>query len=381
MPQKSPTYNHLVIVGTHSARTRGDSRRGFVVPAVLVVLVALSISLTGALSFVTSEHNVVTNWEAQEDAFRIAQAGLDDFLANRVTYGFATNPPGVLEAVDIPIEGGTAEVILERIRPATGNTAAMYVIRSTGVIPGPRPTDPDARRTVAQMATYQPGTMRVRAGWTSLTGLHKNGAAGTISGVDACGVEPTIAGVSVPTPPGMSTSGPFSPTGSPGLENLGTVQAAIDSVGVDWPNIRNQSAITPDIVIPGDSWPNFSNPNYWPVIHVTGNFSLPGNGRGVLIVTGNLTINGNRRWDGIVLAGGRVTGNGNNRVIGATISGLDAMIQADPQAWAVSQGLNSVGNGNKTYQYSSCNVAQALGAFGGLRPIQNAWMDNWPVDS
>jgi type II secretory pathway pseudopilin PulG len=378
------TRTHTSIAGATSDSTRAprrhDSRRGFVIPVILVVLVALSISLTGALSFVTSEQAVLTNLEAQEEAFRIAQTGLDEFFANRASLGFASSPPGALESVDIPIGRGTAHVVLERIRAGSADTATVYVVRSTGIIPGPRPTDPDARRTVAQLATFQPATMRVRAGWTSLTGLHKNGAAGTISGVDHCGVAPTVAGVAVPTPPGMTTSGPFSPTGAPGLENLGSVEQAIDSLGIDWPGIRDQSALTPDIVIPGGSWPSFSNPNYWPVIHVTGNFSLPSTGRGILIVTGNLTINGNRHWDGIVLAGQRVTGNGNNTVLGATISGLDAMIQNDPQAWANAQGRNSVGNGTKTYQYSSCNVAQALGAFGGLRPIQNAWMDNWPVD-
>jgi hypothetical protein len=322
----------------------------------------------------------VDNVNSQEAAFRIAQRGLNTFLANRAGLGFTSNPPAVLEEVDIAVENGTAEVVLERIRPAVGNSAAVYVVRSTGIIPGPRPIDPPARRTVAQVATYQAGTMSVRAGWMSLTGLQKNGTAGSISGVDQCGAQPNIAGVSVPNPPGFSVSGNFNPTGTPPLETFPTVQSAMDEVGIDWAGIRGMTSITPDIVIPGGSWPSFSDPNYWPVIHVTGNYSLPGTGRGILIVTGDLSISGNKTWDGIVLVGRHLTSNGNNKVYGATISGLDAMIQPDPQAWATAQGQNAVGNGNKTYQYNSCHVASALSAFGGFTPIENAWVDNWPVD-
>jgi hypothetical protein len=222
--------------------------------------------------------------------------------------------------------------------------------------------------------------MSTRAGWMSLTGLQKNGTSGSISGVDQCGMQPNIAGVSVPNPPGFSDSGNFNPTGTPPLETFPSVQSAINSLGIDWQGIRNMTSITPDIVIPGGSWPSFSNPNYWPVIHVTGNYNLPGTGRGILIVTGNLSISGNKTWDGIILVGTHLTSNGNNKVYGATISGLDAILQPDPQAWATAQGQNAVGNGNRTYHYNSCYVASALSSFGGLSPITNAWVDNWPVE-
>ena len=70
----------------------------------------------------------------------------------------------------------------------------------------------------------------------------------------------------------------------------------------------------------------FSDPDYSPIIHVAGDFSLPTTGRGILIVTGGgLTLSGNRTWEGIVMVGEHATSNGNNKVYGATYTGLGWM--------------------------------------------------------
>ena len=254
--------------------------------------------------------------------------------------------------------------MLERLRLQLGGDPALYVIRSTGVIPGPRAQDPDARRTVAQLAEWQSGTMTAKAGWMSLTGLHENGSSGTISGEDRCAVAPDVPGVSVPEDPGFTTSGSFEPDGTPPLEEYDDMEDLVEELGIDWPGIADQSALTPDVVIPGGSWPSFSDPDYWPVIHVTGD---------------GLTIIGDTTWEGIVLVGEHLTSNGNGKVYGATYTGLDAILAADPEQWALDLGQNSVGNGNKRFQYDSCMVAAAMESFGGLSVMDNVWMDNWPA--
>jgi hypothetical protein len=227
---------------------------------------------------------------------------------------------------------------------------------------------PAAERTVAQYVYWQSNPIRVLAGWTSVTGLDKNGNSGSLSGNDGCGAQPAVAGVAVGSPGYTGHTGPTS--GSPPIQNLGTQQQAYQATGIDWPGIVNGNAITPDITIPPGSWPSFASPGYWPVIKIVGSYTLPGDGRGTLIVTGDLTISGNKTWNGVILTGGNLTSNGNNTVQGAVISGLNVGL-----GQVVSQG--AVGNGNKTYQYNSCMIASAAARFAALRIYPNAWLDNW----
>ena len=357
-----------------------DDRRGFALPVAIFVITFLTISLAAITAMISSERRVLDNSLAQVEALSLAQSGLDLFLEDRAAYGFVVAPPALLEETRIDLPSGYADVTLEQIRPAVAGSDPLYVVRSLGVLTDPALSGtPLAQRIVAQYARWTTGTMDVRSGWMSLTGLIKNGTAGTISGTDRCGVEPDVAGVSVPNPPGFTTSGNFMPDGDPPVEDMGTPSQAADLVNIDWAGIVDGSALTPDIRIPPDGWPDFSDPNYWPVILVEGNWLIPTDGRGILITTGNVTVSGAIEWDGIILAGGHATGNGNNQVHGATISGLNIMLADDPDAAAAAMGTNSTGNGNKTYEYDSCMVKQALENFGGLATYPDAWTDNWPT--
>jgi hypothetical protein len=229
---------------------------------------------------------------------------------------------------------------------------------------------------VTRYANWQLGSLDVRAAWTSLTGLTKNGGSGTISGVDACGLLPAVGGVAVPTNPGYSQNGGSSvPAGTPNILHLGaTPEAAADSINIDWDAIVNDGAIPFDLTIPPAAWPGFPA-GYWPVIYINnpgGTYALPNSGRGILIVRGNFTISGSKSWDGIILVGGAYTSNGNNTVEGAVVTGLNIQL-------GEAVGVSDVGNGNKTYRYSSCKVASALGAQAQLRVLPNTWYDGWAL--
>ena len=67
-----------------------------------------------------------------------------------------------------------------------------------------------------------------------------------------------------------------------------------------------------------------------------------------------------------------------DKVYGATYTGLAAIFAADPEQWAEDLGQDSVGNGNKRFQYDSCMIASAMESFRGLSVFDNGWMDNWP---
>jgi Tfp pilus assembly protein PilX len=348
------------------------ARRGAALPMVILITVLLTLSLTAAFTLNSSELRIVDNQQEQLEAFAIAESGRERYLSDRASFGF-NGEPAASESVRVVLTNGYADVVVTRMRASAGNAPGLYALRARGTRTVARqPGVPAAVRTVGQFLMWQTGTMNIHAAWTSLSGLHKNGGSGTLSGIDGCGAMPNVSGVAVPTAPGYTQNGGSSvPTGGPPpIKILGPQPASDDSVKIDWNGIVNGNAITPTITIPGQAWPSFADPNYWPIIKVNGDFTLPGDGRGMLIVTGTMTISGSRSWDGVLMVGGNLTSNGNNTVQGAVVSGLNRKLGA-----VVPQG--DVGNGNKTYRFNSCNVSRALSNFGGLVPYQNAWVDNW----
>jgi hypothetical protein len=143
-------------------------------------------------------------------------------------------------------------------------------------------------------------------------------------------------------------------------------------IKIDWKGIVAGTSLTPDITLPGGAWPNFADPNYWPVIYIdqAAAWSLPASGRGMLVVRRNMIINGSLNWDGIILVGGSLSSSGNNNVSGAVVTGLNMILGEVVTP-------SDLGNGNKTYTYDSCKVASAAARFTGLSALRNTSADNW----
>ena len=358
------------------------SRSGFALPLVLLTLVIATVGLLALFNLMGTDRRGVDNLSEQLRAFEMAQSGLEQYLARRESLtvwvadsgrwmkGVTMMPPARAESLRIAVPGGHADVVLQRLRAGVGQTRSLYVVRSKGVSTTARLRgSPQAERTLAQFAYWNTTPIKVLAAWTSLSGLQKNGTSGVLTGDDACSAQPPVAGVGVPNSPGYI--GPTAPvSGNPPILTMGTVDQAVTTVGIDWNAIVNQDAVPADVTIPGGAWPSFADPNYWPVIRVNGDFTLPSAGRGILIVTGALTISGSDMWSGVVLVGGNIISNGNNTVDGGAISGLNV-------AFGASMPPSSLGNGNKTFEYNSCNIERAGRRFASLRPFPNAWMDNW----
>ncbi len=341
-----------------------QGRSGFAVPAALLTILVLTVAIAAGFSIASAERRSAEDQKAQITAFKLAEQGLETFLIKRDSLGFIIIPPGASDVVRITLPGGYADVELDRIRAPQGSLAGLYVIRSRGTqTSGAFAGTPQGVRTVAQYALWEPASMQVLGGWTAMSGFQKNGNSGTLGGNDACGDSAAVAGVIVPLIPGYSGKSGMA-SGNPPVDSV-----TKDSVHIDWPGIVNASIITPNITIPGGTWPSFADTTYYPVIRVNGDFSLPGSGRGTLIVTGNFTISGSTGWKGVLLVGGSMTSNGNNGVEGATVSGLNVKLN---QTVAV-----STANGTKNYTYNSCEVAKAMSALGALVPLPNTWVDNW----
>jgi hypothetical protein len=225
--------------------------------------------------------------------------------------------------------------------------------------------------------------------WTSLSGLHKNGVAGDITGFDACSND-SLAGVAVPD--GLMTGKDEAITGDPDVLEMGTKEEMADAIKIDWNGIVNATnpAIAPDYIVclPGTygydpdwgpcvPWPSstlFANPDFWPTIVINGSSPLPTDGKGTLIVTGNLTFGGGDKWDGIILVGGMIKDNGSGNIAGAVVTGLNIK---RPEPWPDTVDVSSKAEGTKDYTFDSCKVAAAAAGQSKLSHIPNAWIDNW----
>jgi hypothetical protein len=359
-------------------------RSGFALPMSILVIGFLTATVMAAFARTGAEIRTVDNQQAQQHAFALANAGLENFMSgNR----FGRNRPDTFVVANV----GHAVVRVDTVRRATlsGDTS-MYLVHSRAVLGGSGAGRPRATRVVAQFAERPPTKIQVLSSWTSLSGLIKNGSSGVITGHDACaGSSTVLPGVALPDGGYTQQGSGNVVAGNPPVEEMGTQTEMASQINIDWNGIRDpiSPTITPDIVVckpgtygydaargPCGSFPTAStftnNPNYWPVIVINGSSSLPANGRGFLIVTGDLTFGGGDKWDGIVMVGGKIVDNGSGNIAGAVISGLNVLL-------GETVGESSVANGTKDYYYDSCKVASAAAGAGRLYPIQNAWSDTW----
>lgn len=347
------------------------TRRGATLPLTIIVIAIMGVAVAISYARLSSERRITGDAQAQLDAFAVAQSGLNNYMAGR-----NSKPGPNQDTTFTTLPGGTAQVSLRMLRESTTSLLpAVYVITSRGTSTGAKRYDsrtPPAERTVATYALWTPAPFDLDAAITTLGGMDKAGGSGTMNGNDACGVMPPIPGVAVPNGMYSGNANPIdgNPDNAPlPLGTPGSGGTAKDEVDIDWSGIMGGTVLPPDFVHP--AWPgSFAN---WPVVRVNNNpgadFDLPTDGKGILIVTGNLTLSGSKVWEGVILAGGWVRSNGSNTVRGAVIAGLNVNLG---QAVDVSQM-----NGTKSYQYDSCALTRALGHVGSLQRVRNGWVDTW----
>lgn len=370
---------------------RLDPRReGFALTMVLLVMIVLTGGVLTAYSLTTTEHRKTDDRREQVSAFLLAQEGLGRFIEESQGDGPDLDADPQEWCKDYgDLNGGEARVCPYLLRAAVDDEPELWVIHSTAWRTGGNLAHlPDAARSVAQMVYWEPAELDVKAGLESLGGVTNKGndKDGKISGIDECGIEDPLPALAIPEFPKYDDKHKDILETGPCLED-GTcpdrirytgpnTEEAAKSVNIDWAGIKNGTALRPDEEFPGGAWRTPTSTKEWPVLKYNGNLDGAPSGKGILIVTGDLTLRGGKvDWHGIVLVGGKLEANGDNTISGATIVGLNALLgeQVQPSE------LDATLNGTKTLRFNSCHIADALEAYSSFVPISNAWMDAWPV--
>jgi hypothetical protein len=375
-------------------------RAGFALPMVILLIGFLTAGAMAAFARAGSESRAIDNQRAEQLALVTAARGLEQHLGAQ---GALIADTTYLYAAD-----GSQRAVVRSVRVVKGATAtdtSTYFISSEGRVRlGGDRSRPPATRTISILAYRVGNYMPVRSAWTSLTGLTKAGNSGDITGRDAgtCpdAVGDTVAGVLVPTKVVNASgdtvngfdgqTGAFS--GNPPIHNTMTVDEVEDAVGIDWiamtdptssaypflnPTFTSCQTTSPNYVAgigPCGAFPNEQQRLNWPVTMVNGDLdvntiSSSFDANGILIVTGDLRLNGNAKFRGIILVGGQMIDSGVSDVEGAVISGLNVLKGQDV-------GVSSIGQGTKYYKYNSCDVARAADSMARFERLANTRADN-----
>lgn len=345
-----------------------SNERGFALPLTVLVVTVMTMLIASAHVRARADRVIAESSGATVDAFSVAQSGLNRYFAY---YDSAKVRPPDSDSLRINVTGGFADVLAHKIlSPTDTMETELYIIRSTGTLIEPtRGSDPQAERTVAQFAQWQSASMSVSGAYTAANGISVD-ASGVlrIRGFDQCASPaPAVTGIRT-TATSPIIPGDFDVlTGSPAFNNVGGGVTIANGTLIDWPSI-----------VGGQFDADYDSFRAWdasyPTMVINGDVSVTdGGGYGLLIVTGDLTLDGFFfSWRGVVLVGGRIVTNTMfTTVRGTTVTGLNEQLGMNPPAGVVGGGWF------QDYLYYECEVRSALDALVGFVPIQNAWIDNW----
>lgn len=384
-------------MSTNRRQYLASQRRGMALPVVIVVLLVLGASLAGGVMLARGERVIDDAGKTQVLAKSYAETGLDRVLADRASLGLS-GQPGASDSTRVTVSGvGYYDLITTRLRTAVGSAVpGLYLVRSHATITrSGTVSSPNGEYTVTRLGVWQNGSVSVSGAYTSLTGINLSDDATIFNGNDMCVPASTaVPGINVPTVPGVfgghtgvvSGSTGATPSHSIGATTVAAATAMLPSI--NWPHVIDSTAITPTLTVPPGTWPTaaqWADTNFVPVIMIKNGpspygsspltnteWTLPSNGRGLLIVQGNLGLHQGRTWSGLVLVGGIITSDNADRLYGASVSGLNAQLGLPVTA-------SSVGNGTWGFRYNSCSVAMALRNSGVLRGYGNTWSSTFKV--
>ena len=353
---------------------------GYALPVVLMGLIGLATLSTAGYVVARSDLQVTRNFESSVDAFYYADAGMSSYLAAGSSW-----TTGVTYAGD----DGAATITSQPLLLLKDGSSLHHVTSTGSHAPD---GDQRARRDVSAVIIHQLGKAKINSALTAVAGLHKNGVAGTVNGLDVSsqvdcplGGMNNVAGLQVPNgefemngaDEELGGIGGVYPGfyGDPPVDESQDAEDLLEDTEIDWAGWLEGSVVAHDYVVSEDGWPDFSelDEDEWPVIYVDDeDFEVTASmsGRGTIIAAGNVTMNGAVQWDGLIFVGDKFTSNGNQTVEGSVVTGLNLLLEDVDEVEA-----SDLGNGSWTYQYHSCNVLWALRGMGAGVMEPGSWYE------
>lgn len=368
-------------------------RRGFILATTLLVMTLLTVMLTAGFVMVSAEYRSTNGSFSAARGLNLAQAGLNSYFAD--THALGTG----YDSTSYTFPGGYARVVARQLRDSTPTERPLWIVYSTGVDTSRTLSNSaGGSRTVSSLA-YQPGQIPARAGMTALSGVTLSSSGtnplyGTNSQIGATWV---VGCVTPPSPDddttGLSTiTGGYGAGGSGGgpdggIEYVSTATALYDSTTIDWARVL-AGDFYPDYTgtLPSDCFGTSAVCPYRSYF-IDGNVTITASSgsssrRGLLIVTGDVTMNSRAHWDGIIIAGGRLLATGSATftfaVHGMVISGLNCGTGSCPGASQVRRGLPAMSPGSPGgIRWDWCYANAALSGFASLAPLASTYSDLW----
>jgi hypothetical protein len=350
-------------------------QRGMALAIAIFALVVIGGLVAGSMFVATQERRIGRNTLRQQTAFALAEAATQDVVLNWNTSAYNTLPLGRYLSSRGRAPGGRGwyERIVQRLGPN------LFIVRSDGFS-----RDSTSRQRVGALLRLKPLAFNINAA-LKIGGSARLDGSAYISGADTppagwagCpALAPTLPAIRIRDPGHISFSGCRNQSclnGNPKILQDTTIDAGtLTTVGeIPFDSLKNYAnkvvagrnigqAITSSYNVDGrcntldpHNWGDPLNPagpcgTYYPIVWADGDASVTGvKGQGVLIVNGDLAVEGGFEFYGAVLVRGtlKTTGTGGRFNGGVVAANVDLR-------------QNTV-LGQAVINYSGCALARVL---------------------
>lgn len=370
MPEPIPRNNDGRMRGSAGRRDRG-----FALPMAIFTVVAVGLLVAG-LHFVSRQESFIGVASANATrAFYVAERGLTETIVSWDQSLFSGLAPWSSVTLVDTLPDGTWSVEVTRM------SERMYFIDGTGTVLA-QGMFPGATRRIGMVTRLETAPIDPPAALTTQGPIELTGSAAVYGGdvvppdwgAFCSGLPKNKPGIATNDSSQIVTTGGPVITGFPDiLQNPAIGDLTFTQFGeLAWGELVAQADLTlaggpisgigPVVTEAGvcdrtasANWGDPGNPTgacggWFPIIYVSGNarIQVGGMGQGLLLVDGDLEMNGNFTFDGIVIVQGNFNGKGNGNLVYGGLMARNVNMSD----------LSLVGG--STLQYSSCAVNRAL---------------------